>query len=217
MTLHAFLDDDLRDEAVRFVLGSMDEDEARRHRLHLGDCRVCRDEVAALQSTAERLVLLAPAVPPPAGTFERILDRVRTSQAAPSPRRAEDDAVRGQVWKRWTDDGGVSSGFTYVDRDERAFEPTAFPGVRARRLFVDQANQRVTMLVRMDAGATFPPHRHSGPEDCYVLEGDLDTGHKVMHAGDYEHSLPASVHATQSTRGGCLLFIVSSLGDEIIA
>ena len=94
---------------------------------------------------------------------------------------------------------------------------TAFPGVSARRLFFDAAHQRVTMLVRMAAGATSPPHRHSGPEDCYVLEGDLDTGRRIMRSGDYEHSLPESVHATQSTRGGCLLFIVSSLGDEILA
>jgi hypothetical protein len=49
-----------------------------------------------------------------------------------------------------------------------------------------------------------------------VLEGDLHVGDMVLHAGDYQCAITDSLHDVQHTEGGCVLFIVSSLRDEII-
>jgi anti-sigma factor ChrR (cupin superfamily) len=71
---------------------------------------------------------------------------------------------------------------------------------------------------RMEAGASSPPHRHAGREECYVLEGELDVeGGASMRAGDYQVADEGSVHGVQSTRGGCTLLIVSSQDDELVA
>ena len=100
---------------------------------------------------------------------------------------------------------------------EGPWEATAVPGIEARKLFVDEPNDRVTMLVRMAPGAAYPSHRHAGPEECYVLQGDLRTGDVVQHAGEYQRAAMGSVHPSQSTEGGCVLLIVSSLHDTLLA
>lgn len=74
----------------------------------------------------------------------------------------------------------------------------------------------MTFLARMAPGSSYPSHRHGGPEECYVLKGDLDVGHRKMRAGDFERAEPGSVHARETTEEGCLLLIVSSLRDEML-
>ena len=86
----------------------------------------------------------------------------------------------------------------------------------ARRLFVDDTSGRVTMMVRMAAGTSYPSHRHGGFEECFVLEGDLQVGSEMLHAGDYQRASAGSVHGVQSTERGCLLLLSSSPGDELL-
>jgi anti-sigma factor ChrR (cupin superfamily) len=90
------------------------------------------------------------------------------------------------------------------------------PGVRAKRLYVDPQHDTVTMLIRMDPGASYLPHRHAGPEQCFVLEGDLRDGELVVRAGDFQCAAEGTVHGSQQTESGCLLLIVSSLRDELL-
>ncbi len=137
---------------------------------------------------------------------ERLLERVRAQDAA-------DGEV--QVWRRW-DDGGDANALIR-DASEGPFEKTSIPGIEVRRLFVDRAADRVSMLVRMAPGTSYPRHRHGGAEECFVLSGDLHHGDRVMRAGDFEVVDRGSVHDTQWTEGGCLLFLRSSLHDEILA
>jgi anti-sigma factor ChrR (cupin superfamily) len=79
------------------------------------------------------------------------------------------------------------------------------------------------MLVRMEAGTSYPAHRHAGFEECFVLAGDLEIEGEPgeaaleMRAGDYQRMEGGSRHARQSTRAGCLLFITSSREDELCA
>ena len=87
--------------------------------------------------------------------------------------------------------------------------------MQARRLFVDRAAQRVTMMVRMQPGASYPAHRHAEAEECFVLSGDLWTGSVRLHAGDYQRAEQGSRHPLQSTEGGCVLLLVSSLGAPL--
>jgi quercetin dioxygenase-like cupin family protein len=235
MNAHTFLDDDLREQAALFVLGSLAEDDARRWRLHIARCLVCREEVLGLERVSGELAIVAPAVAPPPQLWQRVLERVRqiprplTPIQSPATDAGEPIAGHGigqdagQVWKQWPAADAERGAFTYVDEDAGAFQPTSFSGISARRLFVDRERDRVTMLVRMEPGSAYPAHRHGGPEDCFVLQGDLeiaddsDAGERELRAGDFVRSAPGSVHGVQSTRAGCLLFLVSSLNDELLA
>jgi anti-sigma factor ChrR (cupin superfamily) len=102
-----------------------------------------------------------------------------------------------------------------VRAGESEWEPTGRPGIEARRLFVDRAGNRITMLVRMAPGTWYPGHTHGGPEECYVLQGDLRVADKVLHPGDYQRAAKGSQHGIQSTKNGCVLLLVSSLTDSL--
>ncbi len=209
MSWHEFLDDDLRERAALFVLDALDEEEARALRLHLPECRVCAREVESLARTARALTEAAPQVPPPPGLWERVVARVRTFPAENS-----DDDV--QVWKRWKRSPAARGALAIQSAAEAEFQPTAIEGISVRQLSLDAAADRVTMLVRMAPGAAYPAHRHAAPEECLVLEGDLRVGAESMRAGDFQRAEADSVHGVQSTEGGCLLLIVSSLHDELL-
>lgn len=66
-----------------------------------------------------------------------------------------------------------------------------------------------TTLVRMRPGARRRSHRRLGVEQCLVLEGDVRSGDVAMKAGDFNCSLPGSVHEELVTEGGALLLLVS--------
>ena len=118
------------------------------------------------------------------------------------------------MWNRWT--STRTPGFYTLPESDASWEATAIAGVSVRPLHVDHDNDRITMLVRTAAGTAYPPHRHGGDEECYVLEGDLVAGDEVLHAGDYQFAAEGSVHGVQSTERGCTLLIISSRHDELL-
>jgi anti-sigma factor ChrR (cupin superfamily) len=205
MTRHDRLDDAARDRAVAYALGALSPDEVGRMQAHVSDCEACRREVQSLRALFENMATLAPAEAPPPELKERLLAKVRAGETT--------SAI--QPWKKWSASAGLA-GLTLVRGGEGDWESSGVDGVDIRRLFVDAENDRATMLVRMAPGTAYPAHVHGGAEECYVLEGDLNVAGTVMHAGDYQRATEGSLHGIQSTENGCLLFIVSSLGDEML-
>ena len=177
-------------------------------------CPVCRDEGRALRELLAGLDALAPSMPAPPAVRARLMDRIR-SESRTREVSAPFESV--QIWKRWTDRGGPSEdGFFLRRSDEGEWASAGVAGVAVRELFVDTANDRVTMLVRMAPGSSYPSHRHANVEECLVLEGVLNVGDLRLRAGDYQRAASGSAHVVQSTDSGCLLFIVSSLHDELL-
>jgi anti-sigma factor ChrR (cupin superfamily) len=165
--------------------------------------RACDDALRQLSAAAAALGRLIPPVPPNPALRDALLRRI-----AP-PGRDQDTPIRSQLRGREADlAGGVLR-----RAGDGGWEDTAVPGVRLRVLAIDAAADRFTALVRMAPGATYGAHRHAGPEECYVLEGDLRHGAQVMRAGDYEWAPAGSDHGPQTTAEGCLLLIHSSLSD----
>jgi anti-sigma-K factor RskA len=91
-----------RDDAGPWVLGALDEEDARAFALHLESCPSCRREVAELQVVADVLPMAAPQVVPPPSLKGAIMAVVeseaqllraagpeadRPPAAAPAPRR----------------------------------------------------------------------------------------------------------------------------------
>ncbi|MEZ4647293.1 MAG: anti-sigma factor [Candidatus Eisenbacteria bacterium] len=72
--------DQIRDSLVDFVLGQLDEREARRVEAHLAEgCAECNAEILELRETLAHLAATADATPAPAGVRGRVLAAVRTS------------------------------------------------------------------------------------------------------------------------------------------
>ena len=89
-------------------------------------------------------------------------------------------------------------------------------GCQRKVLFVDERQQSVTSLVRMQAGTHFPAHRHGGPEEVFMLRGDLVVEGQTMKPGDYCRAETASIHRESHTESGCLFLLKASQHDEVI-
>lgn len=202
MKPHETLRDDDRDRAAQYVLDGLEPDATLLYEAHLEICPLCRAEVATCRHGAEALGRSVPPVNPPAGLKDRLMSRIK-------------DGAGIQAWKQWRPDRPGDES-VIVRGGQSEWQSTAVEGVRVRRLFVDPAADRITMLVRMDAGTSYPAHRHGGVEECFVLEGDLCGPDFEMKAGDYQRLAGGSTHGVQGTRDGCLLFIVSSMNDELL-
>ena len=48
----------------------------------------------------------------------------------------------------------------FVDVGGLPWEPTRFPGIETKTLFIDKASGSVTALIRMAPGAKLPDHEH---------------------------------------------------------
>ncbi|HMQ15497.1 MAG TPA: cupin domain-containing protein [Phycisphaerae bacterium] len=181
-----------------YVSGALVEPVRRAFEEHLRSCESCRLAAQGLEA-ATRAVLDAPE---------------EVNRAAP----AAPNATAGrpaQVWKRWTPPP-TRDGVCIVRATDGAWEDTGVAGVAVRQLYADRAHNRATMLVRMTPGAAYPRHLHNSPEECLVIEGDLSVGAHELRSGDYQRAEPGSTHGVQSTRDGCLLFIVSGLDDDLL-
>lgn len=167
-------------------------------------------EVRSLKDAAGELAESGPRARPRRDLWPAIQERVRAS----TMRAGSSTTCAAQVWKSWST---ASASDWLVRAGDGGFEPTGFDGIDVRRLFVDDEHDRVTMLIKMAPGTSYPSHRHGGPEECFVLEGDLSIGDALeMHAGDFQRMDQDSVHEMQSTRGGCLLLVTSSKRDELL-
>ena len=112
---------------------------------------------------------------------------------------------------------GIAPKSSVVRAHQVEWQKTDFEGVEVRQLFLDSATGNITSMVRLAPGAEYPPHRHANLEHCYVLEGDLVSNGRTLHAGDYEVNAPDTDHSPVTSHGGCLLLIIHNAGDQLLA
>src|SRR5262245_10785811 len=107
------------------------------------------------------------------------------------------------------------AGAVFVQRGDRAaWSDIGVPGIQRRVLFRDTRRNLVTFLLRLAPGAVLPPHRHTAVEECYVLEGDVQSMGVQLRAGDYFRAEAGSLHRASRTVGGCLLLLQSAADGE---
>lgn len=89
-------------------------------------------------------------------------------------------------------------------------------GVYIKSLLFDESAQRSpTILLKFEAGATYPLHNHPGGEEIFVLEGDIRLGKDELKAGDYLFTAVGNKHRV-STKNGCVVFLKAPQEVEII-
>lgn len=75
-------------------------------------------------------------------------------------------------------------------------------GIYIKKLLLDPVtNHAPTILLKFEAGATYPAHNHPAGEEIFVLEGDLKLGKDHLWAGDYLYTAPTGKHAVWSPTG----------------
>ena len=82
-------------------------------------------------------------------------------------------------------------------------------GIFVKVLRFDEATQRPpTILLKFEAGASYPNHNHPAGEEIFVLEGEVRFGADHLYTGDYLYTAPGATHSAFSKTGCVMLFVV---------
>ncbi len=85
----------------------------------------------------------------------------------------------------------------------------SYNGISVISLHYDEARQRsTTILLKFDAGATYPYHNHPAGEEVYVLSGTAVFENVTLSEGDYLYTPPGFKHSVTTKTGCVMLFIV---------
>lgn len=94
----------------------------------------------------------------------------------------------------------------YVDPGSRPWVERR-PGVHWKTLW--EEGDRRAVLIRYDAGAVIPRHRHLGDEQIWVLEGAVSDDTGICRAGAYARRPPGCVHTVTSKDGALVVALMS--------
>ena len=75
------------------------------------------------------------------------------------------------------------------------WKPLPVPGAYIKPLSLEKERGYAVLLGKLDPGTRYPAHLNAGPEDFYILTGDLFIGDRKMVAGDFHHA--AQAHTTR--------------------
>jgi anti-sigma factor ChrR (cupin superfamily) len=158
---------------------------------HIAACPDCRRESASLHSVVDGFVAWPTDVLRPTASLQaRLARRIGAETGGrqlppPSPRWSE--PAWGQV----------------------------APGIECKLLAADTERHRVSMLVRLAPGASYPAHTHAGVEELHLLDGELWIDARKLVPGDYNYGAPGAGDDRVWSETGCTCFLVTSNEDTL--
>ena len=174
------------------ALEALSATDAARAEAQIVACADCRREVTALRQVVGAFVAWPTEVLRPAGSlWPRLASRIAAETGEPSAPEPP---------RRWA---------------EPAWDEVA-PGISVKLLATDREQNLVSMLVRLAPGTDYPPHRHAGVEELYMLDGVLIVDDERFHPGDYRRAELGSVDRRIWTETGCTCLLVTSFRDAMI-
>jgi quercetin dioxygenase-like cupin family protein len=156
---------------------------------HIASCPECQRELESLRPVVDRFVSWPTDVlRPPTSMQVRLARRIaqETGKQPVSP--------PAQQWS------------------EPEWEQVA-PGIECKLLATDTERHRVSMLVRLAPGASYPAHTHAGVEELHLLDGELWIDERKLFPGDYNYGAPGAGDERVYSETGCTCLLVTSTKD----
>jgi hypothetical protein len=157
---------------------------------HIASCPDCQRELESLRPVVNRFVSWPTDVLRPATSLRgRLALRIaQETGKQPVP-----------VLPRWS---------------EPEWEQVA-PGIECKLLATDTERQRVSMLVRLAPGASYPAHTHAGIEELHLLDGELWIDERKLFPGDYNYGAPGAGDERVWSETGCTCVLITSTKDTL--
>jgi anti-sigma factor ChrR (cupin superfamily)/CheY-like chemotaxis protein len=89
------------------------------------------------------------------------------------------------------------------------------PGIACKLLAADADKHRVSMLVRLAPGGSYPAHTHAGVEELHLLEGELWIDERKLYPGDYNYGEPGAGDDRVWSETGCACVLITSTRDVL--
>ena len=88
-------------------------------------------------------------------------------------------------------------------------------GIECKLLATDTERHRVSMLVRLAPGASYPGHTHAGGEELHLLDGELWIDQRKLFPGDYYEAAPGTGDERVWSETGCTCVLLTSTTDTL--
>ena len=174
-----------------YALQAVPESEMPAIEAHIATCPECQHELESLRVVAKRFVAWpSDVLRPPTSLQERLARRITEDTGKPPllpPAR------------RWS---------------EPNWEQVA-PGIECKLLATDTERRRVSMLVRLAPGASYPAHTHAGVEELHLLDGELWIDERKLFPGDYNYGPPGASDDRVWSETGCTCVLITSTEDTL--
>jgi anti-sigma factor ChrR (cupin superfamily) len=174
-----------------YALQALPASEIAAAEAHIASCPNCQRELESLRPAVDRFVCWPTDVLRPTTSLqERLSLRLAEEtgkQPVPPPAR------------QWS---------------EPEWEQVA-PGIECKLLATDTERHRVSMLVRLAPGASYPAHTHAGVEELHLLDGELWINERKLIPGDYNYGAPEAVDHRVWSETGCTCVLVTSTKDVL--
>jgi len=162
---------------------------------HIAACPDCRRELESLRPVVDSFAswptdVLRPTTSLQARLARRIAEETGKEPVLPPARQGE------QTWS------------------EPEWEDVA-PGIECKLLATDAERHRVSMLVRLAPGASYPAHTHAGVEELHLLDGELWIDEKKLFPGDYNYGAPGAGDERVWSETGCTCVLITSTKDTL--
>ena len=89
------------------------------------------------------------------------------------------------------------------------------PGIECNLLAIDTERHRVSMLVRLAPGASYPAHTHAHIEELHLLDGELWIDGRKLFPGDYNYGAPGAGDERVWSETGCTCLLITSTKDAL--
>lgn len=199
----------LEEQASLYALGTLPDAERAAFETALRANVELQRLVQQLQRTTDLLALNSPLEPLPASLRNKVLNRVaslaetdKTKTATTPPKPSLPPLL----------------GLSFLDAPaEAGWKPLPVPGTYIKLLSLEKERGYAVLMGKLDPGARYPAHTNAGPEDFYILTGDLHIGNRRLGAGDFHHADKGSQHEENYSVEGCTLLAVLTTDDPLVA
>jgi len=181
---------DRLESACGYALNSLPQAEMAAVEAHIAHCPECQRELKSLRPVVDRFAAWPADVLRAASSLQvRLAKRI-------AGETGKELAPHGRQWS------------------EPDWEQVA-PGIECKLLATDEERQRVSMLVRLAPGASYPPHTHAGIEELHLLDGELWIDARRLVAGEYNYGAPGAGDDRVWSETGCTCVLITSIRDVL--
>ena len=178
-----------------YAVQALPAGEAAAAEVHIASCPDCQRELESLRPVVDRFV-----------SWPTDLLRPTTSLQARLTLRIAEDTGKQPVLP------------PELPATQRWLEPDweqVAPGIECKLLATDAERHRVSMLVRLAPGASYPPHTHAGVEELHLLDGELWIDERKLMPGDYNYGAPGASDERVWSGTGCTCLLITSTSDTL--
>jgi anti-sigma factor ChrR (cupin superfamily) len=185
-----------RDLVASYALAALERGDTELMKAHLPTCAECQEEYQSVSMVTNTLSAWRyQTLPPLAPSWNQLAQRVAGQpQKQAAVRSAAPAPVKDWSEPRWKE---------------------VAPGISCKLLSTDVEADRVSMMVRLAPNTDYPPHRHAGVEELYLLEGELWIDDRKLEPGDYNCAQPGTSDQRVWSETGCMCLLITSPSDQL--